>query len=549
MSLVAAQLVAKVVADTKPAEDGLKRVGEHADKTGGFLKGALKNALGFAAGAMAVGTVSDAFHTVTGAIGDMITAGMQANAVQSQTEAVLKSTHDASGMTAAGVDKLATKLMNLTGINDDTVASTENILLTFTSIHKDVFPAATKAALDMATAMKIGPQQAALLVGKALNDPIQGMTALRREGVQLSKTQQDQVKHFMAVGDKAKAQKIILGELNKEFGGSAKAAGKANGGLKILAAQFDNAKQQVGQALIPILTKLMDRLAPLVISFAQHLPDGIAKVTGAITTVSGKVGDFVSFLQNHQALFDVLKASLVGVGIAILASLVPAFVGWAVSAGAAAVATIVATAPILAIGVGIGLLILGIKLLISHGDQVKAFFGHIGEAVGAALGWLGRLKDFIVADVQNAFKSLGDGIGRVWGGIQSTIKGAINGVIGIINTYIRLLDAIQIHIPSVDAGPIHTPRFDWNGLNIPQIPKLALGGVIEAAGMALVGERGPERLFLPRGAEVAPLPSGGGGGGGGAPIHVHIHVAGRRVADAILPDMVATIRNRTGVRL
>jgi hypothetical protein len=70
------------------------------------------------------------------------------------------------------------------------------MLLTFTSIGKDVFPLATQAAADMATKMNGGVipsaqqmQQQALLVGKALNDPIKGLSALSREGVTFSDSQ------------------------------------------------------------------------------------------------------------------------------------------------------------------------------------------------------------------------------------------------------------------------------------------------------------------------------------------------------------------------
>jgi hypothetical protein len=83
----------------------------------------------------------------------------------------------------------------------------------------------------------------------------------------------------------------------------------------------------------------------------------------------------------------------------------------------------------------------------------------------------------------------------VWRGIQATVKGGINLLIGALNTLIRGLDAIQIHVPTVGVGPFHTPGFDWDGLHIPQIPKLATGGVVTAPTLALIGEAGPEAVI------------------------------------------------------
>src|SRR4051794_30165045 len=67
---------------------------------------------------------------------------MQAS--QAQTEAVIRSTGGAAGVTAAQVKDLATEYAGLTAFSDDTVQSAENLLLTFTNITSDIFPDATR---------------------------------------------------------------------------------------------------------------------------------------------------------------------------------------------------------------------------------------------------------------------------------------------------------------------------------------------------------------------------------------------------------------------
>src|SRR6185312_14440213 len=83
------------------------------------------------------------------------------------------------------------------------------------------------------------------------------------------------------------------------------------------------------------------------------------------------------------------------------------------------------------------------------------------------------------------------------------------------------------------------------------IPHFATGGTMGQSGLALVGERGPEMVYLPAGAHVSPGYSGGGSGGyggNGAPIVVQVNIDGRKAAQAILPHLTPAIRNATGRR-
>jgi hypothetical protein len=132
-------------------------------------------------------------------------------------------------MTKKELIDLATSLSLVTRFEDDSIVKGESMLLTFTNIGKDVFPAATEAMLNMA--QKFGSMDAASVqLGKALQDPIAGVAALRRVGVMLTDAQEKQIKQFIKVGDIASAQKVILGELNTEFGGLAVAAGQTLAG-------------------------------------------------------------------------------------------------------------------------------------------------------------------------------------------------------------------------------------------------------------------------------------------------------------------------------
>lgn len=147
-----------------------------------------------------------------------------------QMEAVLRSTGNAAGFTARQLSATAASLQDMTTYGDEAIISAQSLLLTFTRIRGDVFTQATKAVLDMATAMGGDLKGAAIQLGKALNAPAEGLTALTRVGVTFSDAEQKLIKDMVAAGHEAEAQKRILQELQTEFGGSAEAARNTLGG-------------------------------------------------------------------------------------------------------------------------------------------------------------------------------------------------------------------------------------------------------------------------------------------------------------------------------
>jgi hypothetical protein len=149
---------------------------------------------------------------------------------------VVKSTGGAAKITADQMGDLATAISNKTGADDEAIQSGENLLATFTNVRNEtgkgnkVFDRATQAAVDMASAMNNGVvdanglKAANIQLGKALNDPIKGVTALSKVGVSFTAEQKKQIKTLVDSGNTLKAQKIILNEVGKEFGGAAQAA-------------------------------------------------------------------------------------------------------------------------------------------------------------------------------------------------------------------------------------------------------------------------------------------------------------------------------------
>jgi len=242
-------------------------------------------------------------------------------AVATQLNAVLKSTGDISGVTAGEATKLSEELAHVTTFSHESVLEAENLLLTFTNIGKTTFPEATKAVLDMSTALGQDTRDSAIQLGKALQDPVLGVTALRRVGVAFNETQRQTISNLVETGHGLEAQKMILKEVETEFGGSAEAIGQTFGGqLKILQNDLHDTQESMGQVLSAGFGPLVDGITnfvahnqELVTSFGVALLAAGAFAAGIVTLV-GAVGLAVTILGGPLTLvLGILSALLGGV--------------------------------------------------------------------------------------------------------------------------------------------------------------------------------------------------------------------------------------------
>lgn len=202
---------------------------------------------------------------------------MGAQKVLAQTGAVLKSTGGAANVTSKQITTMSESLMKLSGVDDEAIQSGQNLLLTFTKIRNEtgkgnnIFDQATLAMTNLSVAMGKDLSSSAILVGKALNDPVKGVGALSRAGVQFTASQKDTIKALVDSGNVMGAQKMILKELETQFGGSAKAAGQTlPGQLNILKETFRNTAAELVTVFIPYLSRATKSLLDFVRQFAAR---------------------------------------------------------------------------------------------------------------------------------------------------------------------------------------------------------------------------------------------------------------------------------------
>jgi hypothetical protein len=164
-------------------------------------------------------------------------------------------------------------------------------LLTFGKIAGTEFDRAQQAALDLSTRMDGDLKGAAIQIGKALNDPIRGLTGLTKAGIQFDDNQKAMIKSMVEAGNVAGAQRVILAELEGQFRGSAKAAREANPGAA-LALAFGDFQEQIGEKLLPLLPPLTNALVGLLDAFS-NLPSGVQTGIIAVAGMAAALGPLV----------------------------------------------------------------------------------------------------------------------------------------------------------------------------------------------------------------------------------------------------------------
>lgn len=192
----------------------------------------------------------------------------QANA---QLKAGLVSTGEAAGMSFETLEEQQDIFRSKIDYSKSAIADMQAMLLTFPAVTYKTFGQASMAIADMATRLHTGLDQTAIQVGKALQDPIRGITALHRVGVNFSEVQKDQIKHFVETGQAARAQQLILKELNTEFGGSAEAAANVNPEMFKYTKTLESAQLMVGELVIKLKTYLMPALTAIMNGFMNSI--------------------------------------------------------------------------------------------------------------------------------------------------------------------------------------------------------------------------------------------------------------------------------------
>jgi hypothetical protein len=181
--------------------------------------------------------------------------------------------------------KLAEATALNTGVDQNAIKLTQAKLLTFKELAATAdqvggaFDRATMAAIDMAAAGFGEAESNAVQLGKALNDPIKGITALTRSGITFTAEEKKLIETLVNSGKTLEAQDMILKAIETQVGGTAEATANASDKMRI---GFKLVSEQIGTALLPLFEELVTFLQTSVIPQMAGLSDFINRNSEAI---------------------------------------------------------------------------------------------------------------------------------------------------------------------------------------------------------------------------------------------------------------------------
>src|SRR6266702_4833870 len=392
-----------------------------------------------------------AYQMLVGPIGNVVKGMFDYQAIQTQTNAVLKSTKGVSGETASAIGNLAESFSRLTMFSRDTVQEVENILLTFPSIGKKVFPETTQAVLNLSQAMHQNWKQSAIEVGKALDDPIRSLTNLRRIGVQFTNDQVKVIKSLWETVHTAEAQKLILQELNKEFGNSAKAAGQTFGGqLAILGQHLQDTGEKIGMMLMPWLKSIVDAVTPIINSFLDWMGTS-GNLSGVLATLGDIMAPLVQAIQDTytylqpliaQVIAWAIKNDVAGKTLAVVKDMVIVFAAalrFIVPVIVQVIQAVIQFVSALWDRLGPAILTI-VDFIRTHWTAISAIFQGVWDIITAAVkvAWA-VLSGIILAGIDilqghwgKAWDDIKQTFVNVWEGIKQAAIGAVKVILGVI---------------------------------------------------------------------------------------------------------------------
>ncbi|OAS21133.1 phage tail tape measure protein [Paenibacillus oryzisoli] len=290
--------------------------------------------------------------------------------------------------------------------------------------------------------------------------------------------------------------------------------------------------------LLPLADKVLPKLQEFTDYIKVHMPEIQANISAALDVgikLFDKLTVAVKFLIDSM---DILLPVIAGVTAAIVAQtvidgLVKLYKAWQVATTAQTTAQWLLN---LALNANpLGLVALAIGAVVTAGVLLYKNWDTVTEK-------LGQLWDYM-KDIGGKIKTF---FGEVFGGLATGFKGYVNTWITSLNALIRGLNKLKFDFPDWVPG-LGGKSF---GINIPTIPMLANGGNIAEAGMALVGEAGPELLKLPKGAQVQPLIGPNAVSSQPQTMVANVYLNSKQIATAVagpLNDLTRTQRRGMGV--
>jgi len=332
--------------------------------------------------------------------------------ITAKVEANLESTGEKAGMSLADIEGYSKSLSSGIQASRVDVMDMASQLLTFPAITKDVFQSSMSMVADIAKQTGHGLSETAIMYGKALNSPIDGLSKMQRYGVMFTQQEKDKIGALQESGHLIDAQKAMMDSIaHSGYAGVAKKMFDAdplaqfNKKMGSLQLAVGEASMSFLQWLAPALNNVADKFKALGVFvkdtigwFKQHsvITHTLGVFLGALVTM---IGLYVTYQKLSAMWTAFTTASMVvqtfqmGVMSGALAGLSTAGSIWA---GVMAVVNAVMDAnPIALIIIGIAGLIAVVVECYKHFETFRAIIWAVGAVIKEyVMIWVDLFKGF-----------------------------------------------------------------------------------------------------------------------------------------------------------
>ena len=401
------------------------------------------------------GKVAVAFGAVAtagaAAIGATIALSEKQELAERRVEQTIRSTGDAAGFTADQIKDMASEMQAATIYGDEDVLGAQNLLLTFTNIKDDVFPATLKSVADIASVMGTDLNQAAIQIGKAINDPKTGLAGLSRIGITFSEDQKDIIKNLVDMGQTAEAQAMILNTLQEQFGGQAELVRKTfTGQLTAMTNTLFDSFETVGKASTDFLLPIVTVVADMTESVSAFITENASMISGimiagtAITGIIAGLAGFTTAVIAAQMAWNSLNLAI-GIFTATMSTTV--------------IPALTAAAPIIAgVTAALAAMYLAWDELVIVATAAYKGVAFVAESIAFSI-------NTIIDTIKFAFKETAPGLFQffsdLWENLKSIVSGAVSFIINainkVVNTYRSVKSTVQAALGITTEEPTTEP--------------------------------------------------------------------------------------------
>lgn len=361
-------------------------------------------------------------------LGSATKAAMEDAAAQEQLAGVLRRTGMATEDEIKSVEDFITAQSRLTAVTDDQLRPALATLVN-----------ATGSATYAQELLTIS-QDVAAATGKDLETVTQAMAKAANGQTAALYKLDPALRTTVGVG--AEFEDVLRG-LNIHQGAAAEAAETAAGRMANLQIQFDEAKESIGAALLPVMQQLLDALLPLAYWAQEN--------TKIILIFAGVIGGLAGAVLAVNAAMKIYQATLVIVKVA-----------------QAALNFVMAANPIGLVVIAIAALVAAFVVAYKQSETFREIVNKLFGAISTGVEFSVNLIKGYLSTVLSFYKTIFNTIANLW-----------NNSIG----------KLSFKFPS------WVPGLGGSGFSVPKIPLLAEGGIVTGPTLAMIGERGPEAVI------------------------------------------------------